>query len=382
MEYKDNTKKIAPRFKSRNIGILFCVLFFTVMCVAGYIFFLQKKDMELFTSSEHISVQKADIIFVPEVVVIPKLDTDLYDTKMFQIANIPILEFGTTSSTTILIEKKVGPSLWPVHSEYPNYGALLPFNRIVAYYGNFYAPKMGILGEYDPGVVLAKLATDVKSWEEADPTTPVIPAIHYVAAVAQPDPGKGGKYLYRMPKAQIEKAFSLAQEAGAIVFLDLQIGKSTVVDEVEAVREYLALPSAHLALDPEFSMKGDKNPGTVIGTLDASEINQAIEILAQIVRENKLAPKILVVHRFTKDALTNYKNIVLVPEVQVVIDMDGWGSPETKIVTYQNIIYPEPVQFAGFKLFYKNDLLAPSTRLVTPEEILKLQPQPSYIQYQ
>lgn len=382
MEYQGDTKKIVKRFKSRDIGILFSTLFFGIMCVVGYVLFLHKKDIEQVALAESVLTEKNDIIFMPEVVVIQKLDTDLYDTKMLQLANIPSLEVGTTSSTTILLEKKVNSSLWPVRSEYPNYGALLPFNRIVAYYGNFYAPKMGILGEYDPGVVLTKLALDVKSWEEADPTTPVIPAIHYIAAVAQQDSGNNRKYLSRMPKVQIEKAFALAQEADAIVFLDLQIGKSTVVDEVEAIREYLVLPNVHLALDPEFAMKEDNNPGTVIGSIDATEINDAIEILANIVRDNDLPPKILVIHRFTKDSLTNYRDIKLVPEVQVVMHMDGWGPPEPKLLTYKNIIYSEPVQFAGFKIFYKNDLLAPSTRLLTPKELMMLQPQPSYIQYQ
>ena len=32
---------------------------------------------------------------------------------------------------------------------YPNPGALLPFHRIVAYYGNFYSTHMGVLGETD-----------------------------------------------------------------------------------------------------------------------------------------------------------------------------------------------------------------------------------------
>ena len=41
----------------------------------------------------------------------------------------------------------------------------------------------------------------------------------------------------------------------------------------------------------------------------------------------------------------------------------------------------EPVQFTGFKLFYKNDTKRGS-RLMTPEEILQLTPKPVYIQYQ
>jgi hypothetical protein len=42
----------------------------------------------------------------------------------------------------------------------------------------------------------------------------------------------------------------------------------------------------------------------------------------------------------------------------------------------------EPVQFTGFKLFYKNDLKKEPKRLLTPEELLKLTPKPIYIQYQ
>lgn len=379
MEYQGNTKKVTSRFRSKNIGILFVAFFFIGISTLGYVFFLQKKEIKHVSHLEHVLMEEKDTIFVPEVLVIPKLDTDAYDKKMLQLANTPVLKTATTSTTTIVA---TASTLWPVKTVYPNYGALLPFNRIVAYYGNFYSPRMGILGEYAPDVVLAKLAEDVKVWEEVDPTTPVVPAIHYVAAVAQADPGTDGKYLYRMPKTQIEKALTLAKKASAIVFLDLQIGKSTVIDEVVAIGEYLVLPEVHLALDPEFAMKNDKKPGAVIGTMDATEINDTIEILANIVRENNIPPKVLVIHRFTKDSLTNYQNIKIVPEVQVVIDMDGWGSPETKVVTYRNIIYPEPVEFAGFKIFYKNDLLNPSTRLITPQEILRLEPQPSYIQYQ
>ena len=80
--------------------------------------------------------------------------------------------------------------------------------------------------------------------------------------------------------------------------------------------------------------------------------------------------------------VTNYKNIKLLPEVEIVMHMDGWGGMAKKIGTYNNFIYPEPVQFTGFKLFYKNDIFTPGTTLMTPSELLKLRPIPSYIQYQ
>jgi hypothetical protein len=70
------------------------------------------------------------------------------------------------------------------------------------------------------------------------------------------------------------------------------------------------------------------------------------------------------------------------PEVQMIINMDGWGVEAKKINTYEQFVYKEPVQFTGFKLFYKNDLLTPGTSLMTPEKILKLNPRPIYIQFQ
>jgi hypothetical protein len=174
--------------------------------------------------------------------------------------------------------------------------------------------------------------------------------------------------------------------------LDFQVGWSTLQNDLPDYEKYFKLPNVHLGIDPEFSMKtradGTKcKPGLCVGAFDAEDINFASEYLANLVRENNLIPKILVVHRFTQNGLTNYQNIIPLPEVQIVIDMDGWGYPENKIATYKNFIYPEPVQFTGFKLFYKNDTIGPAykplnSRLMTPQEILELTPSPIYIQYQ
>jgi len=53
-----------------------------------------------------------------------------------------------------------------------------------------------------------------------------------------------------------------------------------------------------------------------------------------------------------------------------------------KTGTYRNFIYPEPVQFTGFKLFYKNDIKKAPHHMLTPQEVLKYKPYPIYIQYQ
>jgi len=129
-------------------------------------------------------------------------------------------------------------------------------------------------------------------------------------------------------------------------------------------------------------MKTGARPGSVVGTFDAQDINFAANYLAKIVKENNLTPKILVVHRYTQKMITNYQNIKPLPEVQIVMNMDGWGGQAKKKNTYNQFIYKEPVQFTGFKLFYKNDVKGPNTILMKPEDLLKLQPRPIYIQYQ
>lgn len=271
---------------------------------------------------------------------------------------------------------------WPVHTEYPLQGAILPFRRIVAYYGNFYSKGMGILGELPPEQMLQNLQREASAWEKADPLIPVQPALHYIAVTAQRRPGPGSKYRLRMPEHQINKALDLAANIGAIVFLDVQVGHSSLREELPALERFLKLPNVHLGIDPEYSMKGGEVPCSKIGTFDASDINYASSYLAELVKKHGTPPKILVVHRFTREMVTNYKKILLRPEVQIVMNMDGFGFPAKKIDSYRSAVANEPVQFAGFKLFYKNDKLTKPYRLMTPAEILDLRPSPIYIHYQ
>jgi hypothetical protein len=175
---------------------------------------------------------------------------------------------------------------------------------------------------------------------------------------------------------------AMAAQVHGLVFLDIQVGLSNVETEVPLLEKYLAMPNVELSLDPEFDMHNGEVPGTVIGTMDASDINWAANYLANIVAANNLPPKILVVHRFTDAMVTNTDEIKPLPQVQIVMDMDGFGFPAKKINTYEQVIVPYPVQFTGFKLFFKNDAKGPLGALMTPEQVLQLSPQPSYIQYQ
>jgi hypothetical protein len=283
-----------------------------------------------------------------------------------------------------VLRKANRSSGWPVRGAAPAPGALLPDKRIIAFYGNPLSKRMGILGEIPPEKMLAKLDTVVKEWEQADPETPVQPALHYISVVAQAGPGRDGKYRLRMDSSKIEEVYGWAKKRNAVLFVDIQTGLSTVADEMRPLMKFLERPDVHFAIDPEFHMHYDREgvpPGKKIGTLTAKEINYAIDQLSKLVKEKNLPPKVLVIHRFTRPMVRDYKAIKLDPNVQVVLHMDGWGAPWLKFDSYKDYIVDEPVQYTGFKLFYKNDTKR-GDKLLTAAELVQLKPRPIYIQYQ
>lgn len=270
---------------------------------------------------------------------------------------------------------------WPVAHPPSLPGALLPQHRIIAYYGNPLSKRMGILGEIAPDEMMARLEKVAAEWQAADPTTTVRPALHLVATVAQGSAGRDGKWRMKMNDSLIARVDGWARKKGWLYFVDVQVGLSTLREELPRMRWILEQPHVHLGIDPEFSMKDGTPPGKKIGTFNAADVNYAIDFLSQIVREKKLPPKVLIVHRFTRGMVTGYRDIRLDPAVQVVMQMDGWGRPALKISTFRAYVQSEPVQYTGFKLFYHNDTKA-GQPLMRPGEVLRLWPRPAYIQYQ
>ncbi|HEX8242775.1 MAG TPA: hypothetical protein VF541_04755 [Longimicrobium sp.] len=260
-------------------------------------------------------------------------------------------------------------------------GDLLPCNRIVAYYGNPNSKQMGALGEFPRDEMLRRLQGEVRRWAEADPATPVIPALHLIAVVAQGAPGPSGHYRAQIRDQQVDSIYQMARSINGVMFIDVQVGTDDVRNIMPRFENFLKRPDIHFAVDPEFYMRGGIVPGRRIGTMYAADINYVTEQLARIVRENNLPPKVLVIHRFTRNMVPDAQNIRLRPEVELVMDMDGWGAPWLKYDSYRDYIVRHPVEFTGFKLFYHNDTKK-GNPLLTPREVLGMWPQPLYIQYQ
>ena len=271
---------------------------------------------------------------------------------------------------------------WPTREPAP--GALLPGRRIIAYYGNPHSKKMGVIGEYPEAEMLGMFDRTVREWNAADPSTPVMPAIHLVTVVAQGAPGSDRMWRRREDSSMIERTYRWAKSRNGVLFLDIQASHSTLQQELPPLLRYLERPDVHLGVDPEFYMHHDKEgvrPSAKIGQMKAADINYVIQTLDRLVTTKKLPPKVLVVHRFTRLMVPDAENIRPTRNVQVVMHMDGWGPPWLKFDSYNHYVVQHPVDFTGFKLFYHNDTKK-GDPLLTPRELLQLKPKLSYIQYQ
>lgn len=260
-------------------------------------------------------------------------------------------------------------------------GGLLPQYRILSYYGHPMSDQMGILGEYEPDELLARLREQAAAYEQADPTRPVLLAFEVIATVAQPEPQYDGTYLLDTTPAVIEEYIEFAEANGLQIILDVQIGKRGVAGEVERLIELglLDKPFVHVALDPEFAIAEGETPGIHYGSIDGSEVTAAQERLAAFTAERGLPPKILIVHQFVHQMITNKDVIQPIPGVQLVFVADGHGPPELKEEVYRLLIHNEEIQYNGIKLFYKDPNEVP---LMTPEQILALTPVPDVVIYQ
>ncbi|MGP4074793.1 hypothetical protein [Halobacillus sp. K22] len=250
-------------------------------------------------------------------------------------------------------------------------------HRLVAYYGHPNSTNMGILGEMEPDALMDKLKEQTQAYSNADPERPAIPTIELISTVAQRDPGPNGKHYTRTPPEQIDKYAKLAKENDAILMLDVQLGTDSVLHQVKLLEKWLKLPHVHLAIDTEFHVDEGETPGIDLGQVNGAEVQEAVDYLSKLVEENKLPDKIVLVHQFMDEALTNKEAIQPTENIEVALNYDGWGPSATKMSLYRKFVRNEAVQYGGFKIFYDKD-----EPVLTPEEVLTLDPNPAIINYQ
>jgi len=254
--------------------------------------------------------------------------------------------------------------------------SVLAHHLLVTWYGNPHSSRMGVLGQ-ETGAARADALRKQAAAYQALTTKKILMAYHLVAVVAQPTPGPDGMYRRRESAAVIQALLDEARANGFRLVLDLQPGRSSVCAEVAALRQFLDQPDVDLALDPEFAVNAPDVPGRKIGAMRAAEINDAIDLLEQIIVDGDLPAKVLIVHQFRGDMLPDKSNVRPSALVDIVLNMDGFGSQTLKLATYRAIDRQGRFPFAGFKLFYQQD-----SQLYSPAQVMSLNPVPSVVVYQ
>ncbi len=262
----------------------------------------------------------------------------------------------------------------------------IPANRILLYYYIPGAP-WGFLGSYDDDTMLQRAQKQSEEYQKLDPAHPVVSGLDIASPVVIAEPGPEGYYSAFTDPQLIQHYLDLATKNHMLFFLDMQLGRAPLLKEMEAIWPYLELPNVELALDPEFALGPDELPDVDLGHMMAAQINPLIDELSRLVKENELPPKMLIIHQWRAYMLPDWYNIRPKYGVQVITCSDGFGSPQDKIADYQLFDNKQLIQYPGFKLFYPNfPGVAPhptlDNPLMSPEEVLKLDPPPVMVMYQ
>ncbi|OUM42531.1 hypothetical protein [Arthrobacter sedimenti] len=256
---------------------------------------------------------------------------------------------------------------------------VFPGRRMVALYGHPSGPYLGALGEQGIEATLARVK-DLAAQYQPYSDEPVIPALDLIATVASADPGTDGDYSSETSIDELEPWIDAAEAQGVYVVLDLQSGRSDFLSQAKLYEELLARPSVGLALDPEWRLLPNQQPLQQIGTVGTAELNAATTWLADLTRDRALPQKLLMIHQFRIDMISEREGLdVSRTELAVTLHADGHGTPAQKLDTWfalQSV--PPEGTWPSWKNFYDED-----QPMLTPEQTYTLvDPKPWLVTYQ
>ena len=255
---------------------------------------------------------------------------------------------------------------------------IFPGRRLVALYGHPGTPSLGVLGEQGLSASISR-AKKVAAQYNSLSSVPVVPAFEIIATTAQAAPGADGDYSGESSVDELRPWVQKARDEGVYVVLDLQPGRASFLDQAKLYADLLRLPNVGLALDPEWRLTPQQRPLGQIGGVDAKEVNSVITWLADLTAQDKLPQKLLVLHQFQLSMIRHEDNLDLDrDEVQVLVHMDGQGTPALKAATWQAVTgaAPRGMPF-GWKNFYDED-----HPMLSPAQTMTKKPTPLMISYQ
>ncbi len=258
------------------------------------------------------------------------------------------------------------------------YESLLLNNDLVAFYGSPRSRLMGILGRYPLVELDSLLDKYAASYDAINGDRGVIKAYYLIYGTVWPE----GEIGY-LSDEMVHRYIEFAAKQGALVFLDHQIGKYTVEASLQRLLPYLRYPNVHLALDPEWRTH---KPMEEIGTVSGEEINKAQRTIQDYLIDHGLeGTRMLVIHQFNSKMISQRQSVdASFPRVRLIHCADGFGSPALKRLSYAYNARADNIPLKGFKLFLNFGIpgAGVDAPLLSPAEVLALDPRPYLIMYQ
>jgi hypothetical protein len=251
---------------------------------------------------------------------------------------------------------------------------LFPDHFVVALYGSPLTHRLGRLGLGPPSFAAEALKEQALAYKG---TRRVLPALEVVATVARDNPGPDGSYTNLLSEDMIQAYLDQARAIQGLLVIDVQPGRRSFWHHVPRYARFLKEPDVGLALDPEWRVGPGQVPGHTLGHVSAGELNKVIDYVAEIVRRYRLPQKLVVIHQFTPFMIKDRHKVHIPPEVAVTFDFDGVGGKDAKIGNYLELAPGPKGSHQGIKLYYTNDV-----GLLSPREVLALEPQPDIVIYQ
>ena len=256
---------------------------------------------------------------------------------------------------------------------------VFPTYRLFGYSGHPRAESLGRLGIGDIDDRMTEMEERGQAFRD---DRELMPVMELITVIAQPRPGGDRQYRTRVGDATIESWLSTAREHDALLLLNIQPGRADFLDEVRHLERWLAEPDVGVALDPEWAVNADQVPGRVFGSTSGQELDSVASWLSQLVADKDLPEKVMVYHQLHENIVTDEGALQPRPGVVLVKSIDGIGSPAQKTAAWRRLVARTPAHIAlGFKLFYEEDTRG-GNPLMTPEEVMALQPTPQYVLFE
>jgi hypothetical protein len=256
---------------------------------------------------------------------------------------------------------------------------VFPRYRLVGYAGVTGAPTLGRLGT---GPLIQRVAEIERRAKPYAAGREILPVVEVIATVVQGSPGRDGKYRVRLSDAQIAAYHKVARKHRGVLLLNLQPGRSEFLAEAKAFEKWLKHPDVGVALDPEWAMDPGQRPGAVYGHTTGAELDGVARYLAGLVKRYNLPEKVMVYHQVARSVVRRESGLKAHDGVVMIKSVDGLGHPGPKRHTYRVVNKSTPKYVhAGFKLFFTEDRRN-GGRLMTPQEVLGLKPQPEYVMFE